>query len=373
MAIKYSIYNSEIQRQIEEPFHHTTTCIAIQHLSRHWHKTAKMGPRSTIAQRMLIIAHFKNGYSHGKIASMVNMARSSVQTIITRFVRENRVHNKFRKATNKIFTELEETMIVQQYQNKPTTIPNLLKYVEKQFKKSCNLETIRRVLRAQKLFDETNNNMTLSTEEITDDNKAFLSIESVPSRISFAKEYLAKDYVFWDSVIFTGVAEFSPMYSKIGLKEHHEMIMKYKGSTLVVWGCISAAGVGNLVFVKRNMTKNRYLSILKENVVQYAQKFGIENIFHYYQNNNRDHEKAIQEWGIWNCPHVMKPPGYDLDINIVDNLWEILDQNLIFHSITDENDLQKALSEEWEKVTPEIAKNLVRTLPNRLQYIVDMA
>ncbi|XP_033239564.1 uncharacterized protein [Drosophila pseudoobscura] len=352
-----------------------------------------MGPRSTIDKRILVITCYQNGYSYGQIGDMVNMARSSVQAIVTRFVRENRVCYKSRKAPNKIFTEHEETMIVLKYQNESISLKDLLEYVKNKFNKTCSLKTIHRVLQAAPLAGD---NLPLSTDENNDNNKDFSTIENnnnnevgstiennnnsevgsiienIPSRLSFANDHLSKSSDFWDSVIFTGVASFSPMYSKIGLKEHHEMKRKYKGGKLVVWGCISAAGVGNLVFVDREMTKQKHLSILKENVIQHAQQFGIRK-FHYYQNNNIDHDADIQYWTIWKCPHVMKPPSYDLDINIVDNLWEILDQNIIFHSIIDENDLKAALTQEWKKITPEMAQNLVRTLPNRLQYIVDKA
>ncbi|XP_026849668.1 uncharacterized protein LOC113566779 [Drosophila persimilis] len=339
-----------------------------------------MGPRSTIDKRLLVITYYQNGYSYGKIGGMVNMARSSVQAIVTRFVRENRVCYKSRKAPNKIFTEHEETMIVVKYQNESTSLKDLLEYVENKFNKTCSLKTIHRVLQARGAGDNlplstdenNNNNKDFSTIENNNNNEVGSTIENIPSRLSFAKDHLSKSSDFWDSVIFTGVASFSPMYLNIGLKEHHEMKRKYKGRKLVVWGCISAAGVGNLVFVDRKITQKKHLSILKENVIQHAQQFGIRK-FHYYQNNNIDHDADIQYWTIWKCPHVIKPPSYDLDINIVDNLWEILDQNIIFHSIIDENDLKAALSQEWKKITPEMAQSLVRTLPNRLQYIVDMA
>ncbi|XP_033244790.1 putative uncharacterized transmembrane protein DDB_G0285049 [Drosophila miranda] len=364
-----------------------------------------MAPRPTLEKRQLVITHYQNGFSYGKIGNMVNMARSSVQSIVTRFVRENRVCYKSRKPQNKIFTQHEETLIVVKYHTVSSSLKDLIEYVEKTFNKTCSLNTIRRLLRARGVFK---NNLALSTDEHNNNNKDFSTIENnnnnqdfstiennnnnqdfstiennnnnqdfsiignIPSRLSFAKYHLSKNSDFWDSVIFTGVASFSPVYSKIGLKEHHEMKMKYKGGKLVVWSCISAAGIGNLVFFDRKITKEMHLSILKENVVQHAQKFGITK-FHYYQNNNIDHDATVQDWTIWKCPHVMKPPSYDLDINIVDNLWEILDQNMINHSVIDENDLKAALSQEWNKITPEMVNSLVRTLPNRLQYIVDMA
>lgn len=56
-----------------------------------------MGRRTTIDQRELVIHHFKNGQSQRKIAEMINLAASTVQHIIERFLRENTVKTRAEK------------------------------------------------------------------------------------------------------------------------------------------------------------------------------------------------------------------------------------------------------------------------------------
>ena len=41
---------------------------------------------------------------------------------------------------------------------------------------------------------------------------------------------------------------------------------KHGNGSVMVWGCMSAAGVGKLVFIEGNMDKHYYKRIIKENV-----------------------------------------------------------------------------------------------------------
>lgn len=45
---------------------------------------------------------------------------------------------------------------------------------------------------------------------------------------------------------------------------------KYGGGTIVLWGCFSAAGTGNLVRVERKMDGHKYHTIVQENLPQSA-------------------------------------------------------------------------------------------------------
>ena len=42
--------------------------------------------------------------------------------------------------------------------------------------------------------------------------------------------------------------------------------VKHGGADVMVWGCISATGVGELVFIDGIMDKHKYLQLLKDNL-----------------------------------------------------------------------------------------------------------
>jgi len=47
------------------------------------------------------------------------------------------------------------------------------------------------------------------------------------------------------------------------------------GGSLMVWGCISNKGVGELVFIHGILDKNKYLNILKDNLIKSANNMNI--------------------------------------------------------------------------------------------------
>lgn len=75
------------------------------------------------------------------------------------------------------------------------------------------------------------------------------------------------------------------------------------------------------------MDKNMYLNILKEVLIQSAEKLGNKDNFRSFQHNDPKHKSGlVQSWIIWDCPHVANPPAQSPDLNVIENLREILDQ-----------------------------------------------
>jgi len=60
----------------------------------------------------------------------------------------------------------------------------------------------------------------------------------------------------------------------------------------MIWGCISSKGVGELVFIDGILDKNKYLSILKDNLIKSA-NMNIRGSFKFYQDNDLKHKSQI--------------------------------------------------------------------------------
>lgn len=148
--------------------------------------------------------------------------------------------------------------------------------------------------------------------------------------------------------------------------------VKHGGGSVMVWGCMSAAGVGRLHFIDGKMDQFMYLNILKENVLQSAAKLGIETNFSYYQDNDPKHTAAsVRMWLIYNCPKLIKTPAQSPDLNVIENLWSELAKRVYNRTFSSKDALKRALSEEWEKIPPEYCRNLVNSMSNRLRAVLD--
>jgi len=330
-----------------------------------------MGRRTTIEQRELVIHHFQDGKSVRKIAEITHLSASTVQHIVERFVHENRLENKGRKAPNKIFNESDERYIVRKVKANPKlSAPKLAAEVCGDLGKSCHPDTVRRVLHNHQLHGRVAR------------KKPFISKKNIQSRLAFAREHINKDSTFWNTVIFSDESKFN-IFGSDGMsyvwrkantelnKENLKATVKHGGGHVMVWGCMSAAGVGSLVFIEGIMEKMQYLDILKKNLLQSAEKLGVRGDFRFYQDNDPKHKSGIvQNWLIWNCPHVMSPPAQSPDINVIENLWAVLDNNVRKYKISNKDDLKRALLAEWQKIAPEFTEKLVESMRNRLKAVI---
>ena len=93
----------------------------------------------------------------------------------------------------------------------------------------------------------------------------------------------------------------------------------------MIWGCISARGVGNIHFIDGTMDKYVYNDIQKKNVKQIAIKMGMLNVHTFQQDNNSKHTSELnRQWLIWNIPKQLKMPAQSPDLNTIENLRAIL-------------------------------------------------
>ena len=248
-----------------------------------------MGRRTTIEQRELVLKHYKDGHSRRKIAEMCNMCDSTVQSIIYRFIRENRTEDKGRNAPNKIFNSTDERYIVRKIRENPKlSAPKVASEVHQELGKKCHPETIRRILR----HHDFNGRRVRA--------KPFISPKNRQTRLKFATDHLHKDSTFWNSVIFADESKFnifgSDGASYVWRKPNTELqtknlkpTVKHGGGCVMVWACMSAAGVGNLQFIETTMDKQVYLGILKSKAqrnLEYRRDFDITKIM--TQSTNRE-------------------------------------------------------------------------------------
>ena len=71
------------------------------------------------------------------------------------------------------------------------------------------------------------------------------------------------------------------------------------GVNVMVWGCMAAGGVGELVFIDRKMDQHVYLNIMRNNLIQSAESLGIKDSFKYYQDNDINTQLILCVYGFY--------------------------------------------------------------------------
>ncbi|CAK9811674.1 Transposable element Tc1 transposase [Anthophora quadrimaculata] len=139
----------------------------------------------------------------------------------------------------------------------------------------------------------------------------------------------------------------------------------------MVWGCMAASGVGNLIFIEGILDKAKYLHILKDNLKKSAVKLGLLENFYFQQDNDPKHKaKIVQEWLLYNIPHMLHTPPQSPDINPIEHLWTEIGKRLQNHNITSKDQLKEKILQIWNSIEPTVTENLVNSMGRRLSEII---
>ncbi len=99
----------------------------------------------------------------------------------------------------------------------------------------------------------------------------------------FTEGNLAKSMNYWNHVLWSDESKVNLLVSD-GVQnvwrhpgeEYQENCalptVKHGGGSIMVWGCMTAAGTGELRFIEGNMDSNMYCDILKQNIMPSLQK-----------------------------------------------------------------------------------------------------
>lgn len=331
----------------------------------------RKGKNTSLEQRKLVILHYENGKKYKDIAEMLNIKPNTVGDIIRRYKNEDRIEFIQQTGQPKKLTETEERAIVRKIKINPRlSAPKIVTEVSTEFGKTISESTVRRIIKREGYNGRVAR------------KKPFMNLTNRKRRLNFAKEHITKDVKWWDDVIFLDESKFNIFGSDgktmVWRKPNEELkgknimpTVKHGGGSVMVWGCISAKGIGNLVFIDGIMNKEGYLKILKENLKQSAAKMGIASTFKLYQDNDPKHKAhMVREWLLHNCPKVIDTPSQSPDMNPIENLWDHLDRRVRERPVSSKSELKNRLQEEWNKISVDYLKKCINNMPNRLSEVI---
>ncbi len=140
--------------------------------------------------------------------------------------------------------------------------------------------------------------------------------------------------------------------------------IEHGGGNIMLWGCFSSKGTGQLHRIKGTMDGAMYH---QGQGIEASQ--GIENgswMVFQHDNDPKHTAKSTKEWLKKKHIKVLEWPSQSPDLNPIENLWRELKVRVAKRQPRNLNDLERICKEEWDKIPPEMCANLVANYKKRL-------
>ncbi len=146
------------------------------------------------------------------------------------------------------------------------------------------------------------------------------------ARKQFAEDKQTKDMDYWNHVLWSDETKIN-LFGSDGVKrvwrqpgeEYKDKCVlptvKHDGGSVMVWGCMSAAGTGELQFIEATMNANMYCDILKKSMIPSLRRLGHRAVFQH--DNDHCLAKEAEGKGDRLAKHVSRPKPYWASVGIL--------------------------------------------------------
>ncbi len=139
--------------------------------------------------------------------------------------------------------------------------------------------------------------------------------------------------------------------------------VKHGGGSVMVWGCMSAAGI------QGNMNANMYCDMLKQSMIPSLQRLGRRAAFQHY-NDPKHTSKTTTALLKKLRVKVMDWPSMSPDLTPLEHLWGILKQKME-NKVSNIHKLCDVNMEEWKRTQVATCEALVNSMPKRVKAMLE--
>jgi len=332
------------------------------------------GPSLSIEKRAAVTALHDDGRSIRYIAETLKIPRSTVSDAITRFKRTGCNKDKARTGRPRVTSKSEDkSLVLMSKMNRKLTAPEIQSRFNQNHEYQISVTTVKNRLHKAGLWGR----VSIKKPLFRRGNKA--------KRLQWAQNH--KDWTIedWKQVLWTDESKFEIFGQKRRTyvrrapseKMHPDCItptIKHGGGSVMVWGCFSYTGVGDLHRIKGIFDQKGYHSILSRHCISSGKRL-IGHGFIMQQDNDPKHTSKLcsnylhrkEESGelkmmIW--------PPQSPDLNPIEFLWDELDRRVRKVYPTSQEHLWETLEKEWNEISNSVLEKLVERMPRLVKKVL---
>jgi DDE superfamily endonuclease len=159
------------------------------------------------------------------------------------------------------------------------------------------------------------------------------------------------------------------------IREHHvKGTVKFGGGSLMMWGCMTAQGVGYACRINGRMDAQLYTNILDDEFLKTLEwhELEIDKIIFQQDNDPKHTSRLARQWFEDKGVKVLEWPPQSPDLNPIEHLWRHLKRQLAAYPTEARNidELWERVQTEWEKIPVQVCVDLISSMPRRIAAVL---